>query len=59
MKIILEIPEEFEVDFNNDRFKDAFERFIADAKNFEGLAGTYEIEIAQMFIQEFAKAIIL
>ena len=32
MKIEIEIPKEFEEHFNNDKFKDSFERIMADIK---------------------------
>lgn len=55
MKIELEIPKEFECDFNSDRFEDFFQRAIADM-NGDGWGGKYEIEIAKMFITSFKKS---
>jgi hypothetical protein len=50
MKIILEIPEEFETEFNIDRFEDSLDRLIADAHL---IAGNYEQEVAKMLIEAF------
>lgn len=55
MKITIEIPKEYEQDFKDNNFSDALERFIADV-DYEGLAGKYEIETAQMLKEAFAKA---
>ena len=57
MKITIEIPEEYEIDFNDNKFSDALSRFIADV-DYEGLAGKYEIETAQMLIESFKNAVI-
>lgn len=50
MKIILEIPKEFEKDFEIDRFEDSLCRLIADAHS---IAGNYEKEVAEMLIDAF------
>lgn len=50
MKIIIDIPQEFEQDFINNRFEDAFQRFMADA---HCIAGNYEKETALMLINAF------
>lgn len=50
MKITIEIPKEFEQDFINNRFEDAFQRFMADA---HCIAGNYEKETALMLINAF------
>jgi len=55
MKITIEIPKEYEQDFKDNNFSDALSRFIADV-NYEGLAGNYEVEIAHMLKEAFAKA---
>lgn len=53
MKVIIDIPKEFEDDFTNDAFEDALQRLCADAHS---LAGNYEKETAQMLINIFKKA---
>lgn len=50
MKIIVDIPQEFEQDFINNRFEDAFQRFMTDA---HCIAGNYEKETALMLINAF------
>lgn len=50
MKIVVEIPIEFEDHFKNDRFKDSLMRLIADANC---VAGNYERETADMLIHSF------
>lgn len=52
MKIIIDIPAEFEVDFNTDKFKDFFSRVVADI-DCNGLCGNYEKETAEMFREAF------
>ena len=51
MKLTIEIPKEFEVDFKTDKFKDFFSRVITDMNC---LCGNYERETAEMFIKAFA-----
>lgn len=55
MKIIIEIPKEFEAQFNNDRFKDSLERLHADAGEY--VSGLYECELCDMLIEAFENAI--
>lgn len=50
MKITIEIPKEYEIDFKADKFKDFFSRVIADM-NF--LCSNYENKIAEMLIEAF------
>ena len=50
MKIIIEIPKEYEIDFKTDKFKDFFSRVIVDMNC---ICGNYEKEIAQMLIESF------
>ena len=50
MKLIIDIPEEFEEHFNTDRFEDTLHRLSADAHL---LAGNYEQETAIMLIDAF------
>lgn len=52
MRIEIEIPEKFEVDYNTDKFKDFFERIFYDIGK-GVLCGNYEKEIAEMFIKAF------
>ena len=56
MKLIIDIPKEFEEDFYDDKFEDFFSRVIANIDH-EGMCGKYEKEIAEMFIEVFSKAI--
>lgn len=51
MKLTIEIPKEFEVDFKTDKFKNFFSRVITDMNC---LCGNYERETAEMFIKAFA-----
>lgn len=50
MKVIIDIPKEYEIDFKADKFKDFFSRVIADMNC---LCGNYEKEIAEMLIEAF------
>ena len=56
MKIVIEIPKEFEDHFKSDRFRDSLMRLIADANC---LAGNYEKETADMLIHSFENAEII
>ena len=53
MKIIIEIPKEFENHFLQDRFEDSLHRLNADAHL---LAGRYEQETMIMLIKAFKEA---
>ena len=53
MKITIEIPEEFEADWNYDRFEDTLLRLCQDAHL---IAGRYEKETAKMLIDAFKNA---
>lgn len=57
MKLTIDIPKDFAVDFNTDKFKNFFSRVIADI-DCKGLCGNYEKEIAEMFLKAFDKAIV-
>ncbi len=64
MKVALEIPKEFEQDFQSDRFNCFFGRVSAEISSNlkEGqvvLCGNYERETADMFLEAFKNAIIL
>lgn len=58
MRLIIEIPEEFEHDFKNDKFIDFFSRVHADI-DYDGLCGTYEKETCKMFKKAFLNAEVL
>lgn len=53
MKVVIEIPKDFEGDYIADKFKDFFSRVIADIDNGGLLCGNYEEEIAEMFLKAF------
>ena len=57
MKIIIDIPREYERDFIVDKFKDFFLRVITDM-DYSGMCGNYEKEIAEMFLEAFDKTIV-
>ena len=52
MKVIINIPKDFEGDYIVDKFKDFFSRVIADI-DCKGMCGRYEKEIAEMFLKAF------
>ena len=54
MKLLVDIPKEFEQHFQTDRFEDSLHRLSADAHL---LAGKYEQETAVMLIEAFATAV--
>lgn len=53
MKILIDIPKEFEVDYNTDRFAEFFHRCLADMCT---CCGNYELETAEMMEKAFAKS---
>lgn len=53
MKILIDIPEEFEVDYNTDRFAEFFHRCLADMGT---CCGNYEQETAEMMEKAFAES---
>ena len=61
MKLLIQIPKEFEEHFNMDKFKDSFERVSADIKyglkssEFR-MAGLYELELIEILKNAFIKA---
>jgi len=62
MKLLIEIPSEFGLDFINNRFEDCFQRLLHDTKDRIDkhnilLAGNYEIETCEMFIKAFKNAV--
>lgn len=52
MKIEIEIPEEFEADYNVNRFSDFFSRVKADI-DYNGICGNYERETADVLAEAF------
>lgn len=60
MKIIIEIPKEFEQHFNEDKFKDSLLRLKTDTnyglEHDETISGIYEMELLDMFVVAFEKA---
>lgn len=56
MKLAIEIPEEFEADFNENKFEDFFLRVLSDIDN-EGICGNYERETAEMMLQAFKNSV--
>lgn len=53
MKILIDIPKEFEVDYNTDRFAEFFQRCLADMGT---CCGNYEFETAEMMEKAFAES---
>lgn len=54
MKIIIDIPEEFEIDFKNDRFDECFSRiYYAASSSKTNIAGNYELETLEMLRKAF------
>ena len=58
MKILLDIPKEFETHFNNDKFKDSLKRIKYDVDNLkqDALSWRYDVEIIDMLMVAFEKA---
>ncbi len=52
MKILIDIPKAFEVDYNADRFAEFFHRCLADMGT---CCGNYEQETAEMMEKAFAE----
>nr|DAD87884.1 MAG TPA: hypothetical protein [Siphoviridae sp. ct43U4] len=62
MKIEIEIPKEFEGDYNFDKFEDFFMRVSHDIEANDEylnryLCGNYEAETAEMFVKAFQNSI--
>lgn len=53
MKILIDIPKEFEVDYNADRFAEFFHRCFADMGT---CCGNYEYETEEMMEKAFAES---
>ena len=58
MKLVIDIPEEFEGDFSENKFSDAFNRAIYAIDN-KGLCGNYEKETFEMLSTAFKDATII
>lgn len=58
MKVVLEIPKEFEDHYNTERFEDSLKRIDYDIRSirFEGLSDTYEYEVIEMLIKAFKES---
>lgn len=56
MRIEIEVPKEFESDYNANKFKDFFGRVITDATYNDGVCGLYELETAGMLQKAFAES---
>lgn len=48
MELVIDIPKEFERDWNNDKFQDCFGRVLLDLKDASFLSGNYEKETLEM-----------
>lgn len=60
MKLLIEIPKEFEEHFNMDKFNDSLKRIRTDIQ-YHGnpISGLYERELIEMFEKAFSKAEII
>lgn len=56
MKLIIDIPKEFETDYKGDKFKDFFSRVLCDIDK-GVLCGNYEKETAEMFLKAFDESV--
>lgn len=56
MRIIIDIPEEFESYYKGDMFKDFFSRVLCDIQD-GTMCGNYEKETAEMFLKAFDESI--
>ena len=58
MKVMIDIPKDFEKHFNQDKFKDSLERIKYDVNSLEqdALSWRYDVEIIDMLIVAFEKA---
>ena len=56
MKLIIDIPKEFETDYNGNKFKDFFSRVLCDIE-IGVLCGNYEKETAEMFLKAFDESV--
>lgn len=56
MKLIIELPSEFEEHFDFDKFQDSFMRICGDIREEGSLSGNYEYELADELKKAFSKA---
>ena len=63
MKLVIDIPKEFEEHFNEDKFKDSLLRLKADTnyglEHESTISGNYEIELLDMLAVAFEEARII
>lgn len=63
MKVVIDIPKDFEQHFNEDKFKDSLLRLKADTnyglEHDETISGIYEIELLDMLVVAFEEARII
>ena len=59
MKLVIDIPKDFEKHFSEDKFKDSLERIKADLNEDFVFAGNYERELLDMLIVAFEEARII
>ena len=57
MKLIIDIPKEFETDYQVNKFKDFFSRVLCDIEKGKCLCGNYEKETAEMFLKAFDESV--
>ena len=60
MKLIIDIPKEFETDYEVNRFQDFFTRVLYSIEKVDGLyglCGNYEKETAEMFLKAFDESV--
>ena len=60
MKLIINIPKEFETDYEVNRFQDFFTRVLYSIEKVDGLyglCGNYEKETAEMFLKAFNESV--
>ena len=56
MKLIIDIPTEFETDYKGDKFKDFFSRVLCDIEK-GVMCGNYEKETVEMFLKAFDESV--
>ena len=60
MRVVIDIPKEFEQHFNEDKFKDSLLRLKTDTQDGlehdDTISGIYEIELLDMLVEAFGKA---
>ena len=56
MKLIIDIPKEFETNYKGDKFKDFFSRVLCDIDK-GVMCGNYEKETAEMFLKAFDESV--